>query len=305
MAARQSRGNSCDEGITLRPYWRSTGARTKRLFLIPLDLSSSMKEPYSAHARRSKLQVAVELIHGWLNETFHTTRGFRDYLDIGVMGYKTRGCGHRLVESLLSPRMGSCPLQSVLRIAQHPVRTEFARQQWYDDQTGEFTVTRVEEHNYVDPAAGGGRPMQYAFRIAHQLVAAWVAEHPGSFPPMVINITCGPSQDGSPALWADRLKSLCTRDGNVLLHNQYLPMGVFHPLVFPDASARLRDSVAREMFRISSVVPELPWFNVFGAEYLRYLETEGRSASSTTRFFAIGSGDEAILALPNILDEVD
>ena len=50
-----------------------------------------------------------------------------------------------------------------------------------------------------------------SYEILHQ----WIGSHPRSFPPIVVHITDGESQDGDPIPYADAVKSLTTEDGNV------------------------------------------------------------------------------------------
>ena len=41
----------------------------------------------------------------------------------------------------------------------------------------------------------------------------WIAEHRDSFPPVVVHITDGESQEGDPRPYADPLRELATEDG--------------------------------------------------------------------------------------------
>ena len=83
---------------------------------------------------------------------------------------------------------------------------------------------------WVDPRAEGGTPMCHMLYHAHQILAEWIGQHPRSFPPIVVHITDGESQDGNPIPYADALKSLATEDGNVLLFNCHLSMTAADPV---------------------------------------------------------------------------
>ena len=74
----------------------------------------------------------------------------------------------------------------------------------------------------MEPVAKGRTPMKAALQMAHRLAAAWCRKHPSSFPPIVINITDGEATDATAEellCVADRLKSLGTDDGSLLLFN--------------------------------------------------------------------------------------
>jgi Mg-chelatase subunit ChlD len=50
----------------------------------------------------------------------------------------------------------------------------------------------------MEPVARNGTPMCRALSYAGQLVSRWLAEHPGCFPPIVLNLTDGEANDGDP-----------------------------------------------------------------------------------------------------------
>ena len=91
---------------------------------------------------------------------------------------------------------------------------------------------------------------------AHELLSQWIAQHPRSFPPIVVHITDGESQDGDPIPYAEAVKALATEDGGVLLFNCHLSMTAADPFMFPAGEQGLPDELARVLFRMSSVLPE-------------------------------------------------
>jgi len=109
---------------------------------------------------------------------------------------------------------------------------------------------------WVDPRAEGGTPMCHMLYHAHELLSAWIAEHPHSFPPIVVHISDGESQDGDPIPYAEAVKALATEDGNVLLLNCHLSMTAADPFMFPASDQGLPDALARVLFYMSSVLPE-------------------------------------------------
>ena len=65
---------------------------------------------------------------------------------------------------------------------------------------------------------------------AHQVLSQWIQQHPDSFPPIVIHISDGESQDGDPIPYAEAVRNLATNDGNVLLFNCHLSMTPGRPV---------------------------------------------------------------------------
>jgi len=98
-----------------------------------------------------------------------------------------------------------------------------------------------------------------AFNLAGQVAAGWTHAHRDSFPPIVINITDGIPTDGRPGEieeWGRRIRSLRTDDGEVLLFTIHLPLQIGQPVSFPSSENGLPGDDFRQMFRLSSVLPE-------------------------------------------------
>ena len=75
---------------------------------------------------------------------------------------------------------------------------------------------------------------------AYDIVDKWIQEHKRSFPPVVIHISDGESQDGDPLQYAESLRSLATEDGNVLLFNCHLSETAGDPFLAESAIAPRR-----------------------------------------------------------------
>ena len=125
-----------------------------------------------------------------------------------------------------------------------------------DDGAGGIVEQKVKFPIWFDPVASGGTPMHQAMTIARTILSNWVVHHPTSFPPIVINITDGESQDGDIQPYAEPIRSLATEDGNVLLFNCHLSETAADPFMFPSSDEILPDELARFLFRASSVLPE-------------------------------------------------
>ncbi len=108
---------------------------------------------------------------------------------------------------------------------------------------------------WLRPHAGMETPMCGALDYAAQCVGQWIDQHRNSFPPILINISDGEATDGDPEGMARDLMSLGTNDGNVLLYNCHLSESAATPVQYPDSESRLGDGYARQMFRMSSVMP--------------------------------------------------
>jgi hypothetical protein len=147
-------------------------------------------------------------------------------------------------------------LVSISDIGNNPARMERRMKSFYDEDTGDLMETEVEMPIWVEPKAEGGTPMCSALYKAYEMVSQWIGEHPKSFPPVVIHITDGESQEGDPLPYADPLKDLATEDGNVLLFNCHLSMMSSDPFLFPHTDEILPDKLAQVLFRMSSELPE-------------------------------------------------
>ena len=56
-----------------------------------------------------------------------------------------------------------------------------------------------------------------ALSATSQALKDWIAQHPDSYPPMVINVTDGDATDGNPESLAQEIMAMETNDGNVLI----------------------------------------------------------------------------------------
>jgi len=240
------------------PYSQAISRQNKACFLFLLDQSYSMEEPLGNSPRR-KCDELVTAINGWLqNMAIRASgdEGVKDWMDVGVFGYRTDRHANPIIESALLGRLAGRQLVSITEIGDAPARIDCRTQHIRDEETGEMLELPCEVPVWVDPISEGGTPMCHMLYRAHEMLAGWIAQHPRSFPPIVVHITDGESQDGDPTPYADALKSLGTEDGNVLLFNCHLSMTAADPFMFPAQEAGLPDELARVLFRMSSVLPE-------------------------------------------------
>jgi hypothetical protein len=184
------------------------------------------------------------------------SEGVRDWMDIAILGYRTDMEANPIIESPLGGALAGRELVSIAEVYENPAASETRKQSFYDEDTGELMETEVEVPIWVQPKAEGGTPMCTVFYRAYEIVDKWIQEHPRSFPPVVIHITDGESQEGDPLPYAQPLKELATEDGNVLLFNCHLSMTQADSFLFPSSGEILPDEHARLLFEMSSELPE-------------------------------------------------
>ncbi|HUY34931.1 MAG TPA: vWA domain-containing protein [Pirellulales bacterium] len=239
-------------------YTQEISRARKACFVFLLDQSYSMEEPLGNSTRR-KCDELVTAINAWLqNMTIRASgdTGIRDWMDVGVIGYRTDDQGNPILESALQGPLAGRELVSIADIGANPLRTDQVTQQLPDEDTGEMIEMPSQMPVWVDPKTEGGTPMCNVLNRCFEILEKWIKEHPSSFPPIVINITDGESQDGDPIPYADAVKRLATDDGEVLLFNCHLSMTAADPFLFPASNEILPDDLARILFQMSSVLPE-------------------------------------------------
>ncbi len=240
------------------PYSQEISRQNKACFLFLLDQSFSMEEPLGNSSNR-KCDELITAINGWLqNMAIRASgdEGIKDWMDVGVFGYRTDPGANPIIESALQGRLAGRTLVSITEIGENPVRIDTRSQYIPDEETGEMIEVPCEVPVWVDPVAEGGTPMCHMLYRTHETLSQWIAQHPRSFPPIVVHITDGESQDGDPIPYADAVKSLATEDGSALLFNCHLSMTAADPFMFPASEHGLPDELARVLFRMSSVLPD-------------------------------------------------
>ena len=216
------------------------------LFLI--DQSGSMQDDWGGRPGHKKADGVAMAINRALYElTIRCAKeeGVRDYFDVGVIGYGA------VVGPVLAGSLAGREIVSIGQIASSPVRVEDKVRQ-VEDGAGGLVSQAVKFPVWLDPTANGGTPMCAAMSRAFDIASSWVLAHPNSFPPIVINITDGESTDGEPSTDAERLKSLLTTDGELLLFNLHVSSTSAEPIVFPSDESRLPDDYARVLYRTAS-----------------------------------------------------
>lgn len=239
-------------------YSREISRDHKACILFLLDQSYSMVEPLGNSSKRKCDELAAA-VNSWLhNMAIRASgdEGIRDWMDVGLIGYRTDQQAQPIITPILQGPLADRPLISITEIANHPVRIESVTQLIEDEETGEMMEIPYDTPVWVDPFAEGSTPMCHVFHYAYGILENWIQNNRDSFPPIVIHITDGESQDGDPIPYAEAVKNLATNDGNVLLFNCHLSMAASDPFLFPNSDQGLADELGRTLFAMSSVLPD-------------------------------------------------
>ncbi|MEU6319036.1 vWA domain-containing protein [Streptomyces sp. NPDC047009] len=219
--------------------------------ILLVDRSGSMASPIGGQMRQPKAEAVADAINRLLFELSikcAKESGVRDYFQVAVVGYG------QSVGSAFSGKLAERDLIPLSQIADNPARVD-QRIKKVPDGAGGLVDTAVSFPVWLEPIADGGTPMNRALKYAENLIAGWVKEHPGSFPPIVLNLTDGESTDGDPL---DSGRAICdqtTADGASLLFNLHVSTAGGKPVTFPDADGELPDSHSRLLFTMSSILP--------------------------------------------------
>jgi hypothetical protein len=218
------------------------------VFLI--DQSGSMEEPIAGGTGEKKKQVVADAINRLLyNAVLRCSKedGVRPYFDIGVWSYDGI--------SGVRPAFGSA-LSSITQIAEQPKRME-TRKRRMPDGAGGVYEEEFQLPVWFDAVAQGNTPMNAAFAAVVAPLRAWVAQHPTSFPPIIINLTDGAYTDQNPAAAVGELMRLGTSDGSALIFNCHISQNPGMSVTFPsDGQAAGLKELARELYDLSSPLPE-------------------------------------------------
>nr|WSY52194.1 VWA domain-containing protein [Streptomyces sp. NBC_00886] len=255
------------------------------IFLV--DRSGSMSSAIGGEIPQPKSEVVADAINRLLYElTIKCAKesGVRDYFQVAVIGY-----GHS-VGSAFSGKLADRDLVPLSQIADNPARVD-QRIKKVPDGAGGLVDAAVSFPIWLEPVANGGTPMNRALQYAENLVADWVEEHPGGFPPIVLNLTDGESTDGDPA---DSGRTICTHttaDGAALLFNLHVSGIGGQPVAFPPTDSTLPDAYSRLLFAMSSLLP---------AHMRSYAASLGHRVSDETRGFVYNADISAVVQFLNI-----
>ncbi len=241
-------------------YTQSITRAHRTAFVLLIDGSGSMTEQIRFRGRlTTKADAVAAITNDLLFELVERARrddGVRDYYDIAVLGYS----GDDEVRALLP---GGRKMMSVAELAacEMPVRTETIEHRMPD---GSIALREILAPGWIEPHAAGSTPMYQALVEARELTSDWCArlEHAASFPPVVFNITDGEATDCEAddlRAAAERIRSLRTADGHVLLINLHIAADERNRTIFfpSDSEADYPNRYARLLYDCSSRMPEV------------------------------------------------
>lgn len=219
--------------------------------LILIDQSKSMGQPSAGQPDKSKADGLADAVNRLIqNLVLKSAKaaGVRDYFHIGVIGYGASlnaGLGGSLPKGVMVP---------VSRVADRPLRIE-TRSKLVDTGAGGLAPQPVRFPVWFDSVADGPTPMAAAFEAAEGVLKQFIAVHPKSYPPTLLNLTDGRPSDANPLSIVERIHDLGTSDGNVLVYNLLLSSDPTPPVFFPADESKMADQYAKLLFRMSSELP--------------------------------------------------
>ncbi|MDQ1008701.1 hypothetical protein QFZ82_003186 [Streptomyces sp. V4I23] len=255
------------------------------IFLV--DRSGSMASAIGGDVPQTKSEVVADAINRLLYElTIKCAKesGVRDYFQVAVIGYG------QSVGSAFSGKLADRDLVPLSQIADNPARVD-QRIKKVPDGAGGLVDTAASFPVWLEPVADGGTPMNRALQYADNLVASWVEEYPGSFPPIVLNLSDGESTDGDPADSGHAICTHTTADGAALLFNLHVSAAGGQPVTFPHSDAALPDSYSRQLFAMSSQLP---------GHMRSYATSLGYRVSDETRGFVYNADISAVVQFLDI-----
>ena len=240
------------------PYTADISRNNPACFLFLLDQSGSMSGALGGQPGLRKMDGAADAINRVLDAiSQRCSQGMdiRDYFHIGIITYTTDVSGGTM---LGSPLPGTSPEDPFLPVSQVVDAAEVEEKQVKEsDGAGGIVEVTRKFPVWLRPTASYGTPMCEALSATSQALKDWIAQHPDSYPPMVINVTDGDATDGNPESLAQEIMAMETNDGNVLIYNVHLSEMSVKPVEYPGQENDVPpEEYAMRMFRMSSVFPE-------------------------------------------------
>lgn len=222
-------------------YGQRIDRRHPGCIIFLLDQSGSMAEEVGDQPSVSKAQALAAAINDLLQSIVRRCvkdldSPPRHYYDLGIIGY-----GDEAVP-LFGGSLEGRYLASVAEVAEAAKTVQ--------------GIDGTERPVWFAPVADNRTAMCAALDLAGQVAHGWIGLHGDSFPPIVFNISDGKATDGEPRDWAQRLQSLKTADGELLLFNIHLSASTQQPIIFPAHPRVLPDDYSKRMFGLSSPLPD-------------------------------------------------
>jgi len=241
-------------------YSMKWGSGHPGCLIFLLDWSGSMSEDYQdgrVGRGSSKADTLATVLNGAITELKDRCvdgQLIKHRADVAVIGY---GKSVKSIFADFPPPLQGKEIVSINDLVNNPLKVE-KRVDKEMTQTGKIIEYEIDFPVWVQPVADGMTPMGEALEHAYKIAAEWIRDHGHCFPPVVINITDGAASDGSPVIPAEKLKTLETKDGNLLLFNCHLSVTAAQQVKYPGSTNELpqNDNLAPVLFEMSSELPE-------------------------------------------------
>lgn len=232
------------------PYNSEISRTNPTCFLFLVDHSTSMQDPVmGVPGNPKKSQFVADAINKVIQSLVVSASKdleIRKYYQVGVIGYGFE------VKSILSGVLSGMDLAWIDEVYEHPLRIE-DRVVQEENEDGTITENKTKFPVWVEPVNRGQTPMCAALNKAIEIINEWVKTYPDSYPPTVINMTDGESNDGDAKIPASELRSLSTNDGNTILLTVHASSNPFsQQIFFPDDIKILPDHFSKNMFAMCS-----------------------------------------------------
>lgn len=250
-------------------------------FVFLIDQSGSMSDVVDFNGESlSKAEAVAQAINTTLGEIINRctkSDEIRHYFDVALIGY-----GFNSEASLIYPDTEWMSPEALKNCAKHKMVTKTI------NIRGTQRTVETTTPYWVEPIAHALTPMYQAFAKAYTLLEQWCDKHKGEdcFPPIVINITDGAQTDAEDEDMieiANKVKSLATLDGNVLVFNIHLSDNDNEEsLAFPsDISQMGNDTYSQMLYEMSSELPDV--FNKDIALLTKRMSNSYRAMGLNTR----------------------
>src|SRR5262249_42899384 len=152
------------------------------------------------------------------------------------IGYTTDAQNSPVIGPALKGVLAGRDLVAVPELEENPLRIEGRMIKQYDADAGGGIEGPIKVQVWDEPPPRGERkrkPMCAGLEYVHRITNEWCASHMPSFPPIVIHLTDGESQDGDPEPASQALRLQETTEGNLLLFNCHLSDSKEDGVLFP------------------------------------------------------------------------
>jgi hypothetical protein len=249
-------GQEATNTAVLAPYTQQIAEKLPTAFIFLIDQSGSMSGKVQFNNNtQSKAEIVALLVNKMMGEiaTKNTLNGsIKNRFDLCVIGYGQDSSQANIAWE------GELAGQTWVKLSQIEAIKNIATQTM-QVLNKEKKAININVKLLFSPKSISQTPMHSAFGKAKTLLQDWIATHPDSYPPTVINITdgeCTDATDEQLLAITREVKTLATNHGNVLVFNCHLSSKDSSSVLFPREAAQVPDhKYARLLYDMSSEMP--------------------------------------------------